>query len=147
MGNRDESVRSILLSDVLPDDTHILHKDMVYYTFRLAWARMIAHCWAHRDKFKPGNHIPEEDVRKLLKRFGWTHTVDLELKVRVAEDEAPYRYRPHGPEATNGWSPDGQKKMHPTIELVIPPPPDKEHQSMALADYQATGMMFPFSSC
>ena len=138
--------------------------------WRNTWSRVIAYAWMNEDNFKEvinnpipvmhrvSNYLPPnglfikvqgvvsgEMVTTPNENLGIYKEVDGEL-VRFSINPDPnYSFREgdvaHG---VNGWE-RMQNNLPTEVTMTLPPRPEENFESFALADYQATGKTFPFT--
>ncbi|MFW2374512.1 MAG: BMA_0021/BMA_0022 family TOMM bacteriocin [Gammaproteobacteria bacterium] len=112
------------------------------HDWRIAWARAIALAWRNQ-VFKK---LLKEKPIDAFKELGYTLPNGLTLNV---EDERDCTYTPSPPESgksrKNGWA-NNESVLSATITVKLPKQPKAEFQAIALADYEATGKTYPFTT-
>ena len=106
-------------------------------TWRYAWARAIAKAWQD-EKFK--QHLLS-DSKSALKDFGFETPPGLIIKIKEYEGSGHYDME----RGKNGWA-HMKNELAGEVTVILPPRPDDDKQALALADYSATGIAYPFTT-
>ena len=108
--------------------------------WQLVWLRAIADAWHFPEFRKQLTTKTGSALRKLFKdRYDYDLNKYLDLRiVEVSEKDQKKMRQP-------GFLPF---EMIPNMQLTLylPPPPDPEHQAIAITDYADAGRVYPFTT-
>ena len=123
--------------DMEPGDEGILKGLVGRQSWQFAWARAIAKAWQN-DEYKS---LLLSDSKVALKEFGFNTPPGLTITIREYDGSKQYNPQPH----KNGWI-DMVEELAGEVIMILPPRPDDDQQALALADYNATGVTYPFTT-
>jgi len=127
--------------DALPGDEPILKEQIVYETWRYAWARAVARAWA--DSSFEQRLLSPDGANEVLAELGWKAPNGLTIRVK-AVDNPDYHYE--ASPTQNGWANIDKTLGWEVIARYPPRPKNQAVLALALADYQATGLTYPFTT-
>jgi len=120
-----------------PGDEGIVAGWVGRQSWQFAWARAIAKAWQDEDYRTLLLSSPE----KALHEFGFKFPKGLIIK--IVEYSGSKQYDPS--QGKNGWG-HMYDELAGEVTMVLPPTPETPLQASALADYNATGVTYPFTT-
>ncbi|MCW8996546.1 MAG: BMA_0021/BMA_0022 family TOMM bacteriocin [Psychromonas sp.] len=105
--------------------------------WKYAWARAIAKAWESAEY----RELLLKDAAAALNEFGYKLPNGMKLKVESYQGEQNYQ----DDKGCNGWG-HFKNELASSVTMILPPTPVLEKRAIALADYQATGRTYPFST-
>ncbi len=105
--------------------------------WRYAWSRAVAKAWQD-PKFQD---LLLTDTIAALKTFDYDVPNGLKLDVKKYEGNEAYQEQ----NGVNGWI-HMTNELSSHVTMILPPAPAVDEQAIALADYQATGRTYPFTT-
>jgi len=126
-------------------DENILTGIETQEAWGFAWSRAVARAWTDKD-FKEKLLNSETSAEAML-YFNYKLPRGLKLVVEEYTGEDSYEYQTDLKlnKGKNGWR-KFEDELAPTMNMILPPAPKAEHQAFALADYEAAGRAYPFST-
>ncbi|WP_019615211.1 BMA_0021/BMA_0022 family TOMM bacteriocin [Psychromonas ossibalaenae] len=128
---------SEIMQTSLPGDEHVILGLKDDEEWKYAWARAVAKAW-ECPQFR---ELLLTDAETAVREFGYKMPLGTKLKVENYAGDNAFQEE----KGLNGWA-HFKNELASEVIMVLPPTPQLEKRAIALADYQATGRTYPFST-